>query len=152
MALKTYIRRTLKYALYLLIILAILLTAMDLMGASQSPSTLDLIFTERGAYMAVVVIIFAAIYPFMGYVKKTLLCNASERSEQVVNIMAMCGYKLVSTEGTEMTFRAATFAKKLILLFEDTIVITTSTTGTSEMRGPRREVVRAAFRLGTFVQ
>ncbi len=151
---KTYIRRMAKYAIYLVIVLMILLTIMNLLQATEEGQTslLDMLLSQRGLYMLCVIIAFSAIYPFMGYTKKTLVCNAEKRSEEFINVMAMCGYSITERSENKMTFRASNFAKKLILMFEDTITVQTTANGLSTMRGPRREVVKAAFRSGTFVQ
>ncbi|MFI3288227.1 MAG: hypothetical protein R3Y61_07125 [Rikenellaceae bacterium] len=151
---KTYIRRMAKYAIYLVIVLMILLTIMNLLQATEEGQTslLDMLLSQRGLYMLCVIIAFSAIYPFMGYTKKTLVCNAEKRSEEFINVMSMCGYTVTERSDNKMTFRASNFAKKLILMFEDTITVETTASGLSIMRGPRREVVKAAFRSGTFVQ
>lgn len=153
MNLTTYLRRMAKYSIYLVIVLFVLLVIMHGFGgtADGQQSVLDMITSSRGLYMLCVIVAFAALYPFMGYTKKSLICNAEKRSDDVINVMSMCGYTLTEKSENVMTFRAATFAKKLILMFEDTITIETSESGLSVIRGPRREIVKAAFRVGTFV-
>lgn len=147
---KTYIIRAAKYAIYLILLLVIIFTLMNSLTKNQT-SFADLFTTSRGIYMAFVVLIFAAIYPMMGYVKRTLVFDASQKVDEVVNVMSLSGYARTDAgDAAAMTFRAVGKMKRLSLMGEDQITITT-TEGLSTIAGPRKEVVRVSFRFTTFI-
>lgn len=148
----TYIRRAAKYTIYLAIVFVIILVVMRMVDDGAYVPFIDMIGSERGLFVLSAIVIFALIHPFLGYNGKVILCNAEKNKDEVVNVMAMCGYKLTGHSDGVMTFRAVTLAKKIILLCEDTITITTSEVGTSRVSGPRREVVRSAFRIDSYVK
>ena len=50
-----------------------------------------------------------------------------------------------------MLFEATSTAKKLTMMWEDQVEITTDADGVSYIEGNRKEVVRAAFRMGTYI-
>ncbi len=144
----TYIRRVVKYAIYL----ALLASAIYLL-MSQFNKNVDFIaiLSDRGLWLGAALLFFSLLHPFMGYSSKLLTCNATKRKDEVVNVMAKCGYRLVEDKDDIMTFRVEGKLRSLMLLGEDAITIDNSDDGISTMRGPRREVVKASFRIGTFV-
>lgn len=145
-----YVVRAAKYVVYLLVLFFIIFAFMDAINGTNVP--MWSIFTStRGMMLGVVVLVFALIYPFFGFTKKTLTFDASKRREDVERVMTMNGY-LPSAESTDsvMVFRAKSVAKKLMLMWEDQIVITTVDT-LSVIKGARKEVVKATFRFNTFI-
>ncbi len=148
MKLLTHLRRSAKYSLYLVFILILITGIMYLFnGVWTLPM---LIKGGRLLYMILVIVGFALLYPFMGYQKRSMPINATQNKDEVERIMLMCGYKLVAAEGDRMTFRAARAFNRLVLLYEDAITIETGTYS-SEVSGPRREVVKVIYRMGTFI-
>ncbi len=148
MNLTTYLRRFIKYIIYLVVVACIIYL---IMSQFYTNIDIDQLISSRGLWMVAVVIFFSAVQPFFGYSSKLLTCDAQKHNEQVVNVMAMCRYKLVENRDGIMTFRANSTFHRLTLLGEDTITIDNREDGLSTMRGPRREVVKAAFRIGTYV-
>lgn len=150
---KRYPIRVAKYAVYLIVLFFILFGAMRAFGSSTS---LAVLWGEpsRGLMLLGAVVVFALLYPFFGFTKKRLTFNTMERVEDVDKVMAMCGFKrVVSSEpiaNNHMVFEAATLSKRVLMLFEDKIEITTLD-GISHMEGNRKEVVRAYFRMGTYI-
>lgn len=149
---KRYPIRAAKYAVYLTLLFFILFALMRAFGSSSSMSILWT--TSRGLMFLGVVIVFALLYPFFGFTKKRLTFNAASRVDDVERVMAMCGFKRIETETRgpgDMLFAAASTAKKVILMWEDQIEITTDADGISYIEGNRKEAVRAAFRMGTYI-
>lgn len=141
--------RVAKYIVYLSVLFLIIFSFMNAVGGTKVP--LDTMFTSsRGLWMFVVVFVFALLYPFFGFVKKTLTFDAAQRVEDTERVMLMCGYKRISGEADALVFRADSSMKRLLLMYEDTITITT-VDGLTTMAGPRKEVVKASFRMTTFV-
>lgn len=147
---KTYIVRAAKYAVYLIVLLFIVLALMNVVTKSET-SMLDMLISVRGLYLLAVVVVFAAIYPMMGYVKRTLTFDATQKTEELTNVMSLCGYtRLDGSDNSNMEFRASGKMKRLSMMYEDKITIVTID-GLSTIAGPRKEVVRAAFRFDTFI-
>ncbi len=152
MTLITYLRRFAKYALYLVVLAALILFVMGLFSKNGFTDYKAIMLSSRVWYFGIFVVGFALIYPFMGYSKKLLTCNAEEKQEDVARVMLMCGYALASKSEGVMTFRAQRAMKRVSLMGEDKITISTNADeGLSTMSGPRKEVVRAAFRIGTYI-
>ena len=149
---KRYPIRAAKYAVYLIILFFILFA---LLRAFGSASPIDVLWsTSRGLMFLGVVVIFALLYPFFGFTRKRLTFNAASRAEDVERIMAMCGFKRIDAENhgaDHMLVEATSTAKKLTMMWEDQVEITTDADGVSYIEGNRKEVVRAAFRMGTYI-
>lgn len=151
MNMTTYLRRVAKYVVYLTILLGLIFLVMDLTNTSKVPMT-EVFKTSQSVYFFIVVVIFSLLSPFMNFTKKVLTFDARRNQDEVVRVMAMCGYKQDESSNSDvMVFRAESFVKRLALRFEDKIEINTSSEDISVMSGPRREVVKAAFRMGSFI-
>ena len=149
---KRYPIRAAKYAVYLIILFFILFAVMRAVGSSSPMSVLWT--TSRGLMFLGVVIVFALLYPFFGFTRKRLTFDAASRVEDVERVMAMCGFKRVEAEthgANDMVFEANSKAKKVTMMWEDRIEITTDAGGVSYIEGNRKEAVRAAFRMGTYI-
>lgn len=149
---KRYPIRAAKYAVYLIILFFILFGVMSAVGNSSPMSVLWT--SSRGLMFLGVVVVFALLYPFFGFTKKRLTFNAAGRVEDVERVMAMCGFKRVEAEthgANDMVFEANSKAKKVTMMWEDRIEITTDGDGVSYIEGNRKEAVRAAFRMGTYI-
>lgn len=149
---KRYPIRAAKYAVYLIILFFILFALMRAFGSASPMSVLWT--TSRGLMFLGVVVVFALLYPFFGFTRKRLTFNAAERADDVERIMAMCGFKRIDPENrpaADMLFQAASTAKKVAMMWEDQVRITTDADGVSFIEGNRKEVVRAAFRMGTYI-
>lgn len=142
-----YLIRAAKYCIYLFLLIFILL---GLMSIYDTRGFAEVYLSTRGLAMLGIVAVFALTYPLFGFVKKTLTFDATQKAEDVERIMAMSGYSRVSGTNDAMVFRATRMAKKIMLMWEDQITITTAD-GLSTMSGPRKEVVKASFRFGTYV-
>lgn len=147
---KTYFVRAGKYLIFLTVLLFAIYYLMNMLGGVAMPVE-GLFESSRGYLVIAILLFFAAVHPYMGYVKRSLVFDASKKVDEVVNVMSMCGYTRTNAgDATSMTFRATTKTKRMIMLGEDEISITT-TNELSTMSGPRKEVVRASFRFTTFI-
>lgn len=146
---KRYPIRAVKYMVQLCILFFVMFGLLQAFGYGNV--TLSEMFdSSRGYILLAAVIFFALLYPFFGFTKKTLTFDASTNEAEVERVMGMCGYQRVEGEAQAMVFRAATMPKKIVLMWEDTIEINT-VDGLSTMEGARKEVVKASFRMGTFI-
>lgn len=141
--------RAAKYALQLIVLFFIIFFLMN--SLSTQRLTIEQFFSNRGLLMCGAIIVFALLYPFFGYTKRTLTFNASTRVEGVENVMAMCGFKRVGGDDHRIEFRAATKSKHWLLMAEDLVIVDTDSDGVSTISGVRKEVVKATLRMGTFI-
>lgn len=147
---KRYPIRIAKYVIYLAVLFVIIFALMNALNGTQV-GLKEMFTNTRSLWLLVVVVVFALLYPFFGFTKKSLTMDAAQRAEDVQKVMHMCGYIRVDQgENDKMMFRASSGVKRLMLMYEDCITITT-TDGLSVMEGPRKEVVKASFRMTTFV-
>lgn len=149
---KRYPIRAAKYAVYLIILFFVLFALLRAFGSASPMSVLW--STSRGFLFLGVVVVFALLYPFFGFTRKRLTFNAASRVEDVERVMAMCGFKRIDPQNHgagDMLFAAASTAKKVAMMWEDKVEITTDGDGVSYIEGNRKEVVRAAFRMGTYI-
>ncbi len=149
---KKYLLRVSKYALYLVVLFLLIFLLLRATGYSHL-RLVDVFWGERGWMMPCVIVGFALLYPFFGFVKRGLFFDATQKVEQVEQIMTLCGYKRSDTGDTKvMRFDPVTPIKKLMQLYEGEIYISTSATGTSIIEGPRGEVTKALFRMKTYIK
>ncbi|MCH5305524.1 MAG: hypothetical protein J1E79_03500 [Rikenella sp.] len=144
--------RAMKYALFLVILFFVLFGVMRAFG---SVASWDLIWhSERKWMLLGAVVFFALLYPFFGYTRRRLTFRADKRAAEVERVMEMCGFRRIETDthGPDaMLFEAEGAVKRAALMWEDRIEITTDPEGASYIEGNRKEVVKAAFRLGTYI-
>ncbi len=71
--------------------------------------------------------------------------------ERVLHVFASGGYSLVSEEGGTLVFRVASPVRRLLMQGEDRIVVS-GEPGRIVLDGIRKEVVKAEFRLKSFLE
>ena len=139
-----YIVRSIKYFVYISILLALvmaLLVAFSLVGS-------DVESMFRGGYKSLwqIALLFAAvaaIYPKFGFICKQAAATGefSEIKDGIVRFMEGRGYRLESEKADGMTFRMRSRVNAFFNMMEDRITITESFGGV-EVEGITKEVVR----------
>lgn len=117
-----YIIRAIKYFLYLAILLTVfvlLLYAFNFVGGS-----VDQIFkngVQSIKQIAIVIAVFSAVYPALGYGKRSVLIVGSynEVRPGVIETMENLGYKLVKEEGENLSFVKRGAVQRVIAMYED---------------------------------
>ena len=71
--------------------------------------------------------------------------------ERILHVFASGGYSLVSEEGHTLVFRVASPVRRLLMQGEDRIVVS-GEPGRIVLDGIRKEVVKAEFRLKSFLE
>ncbi len=148
-----YLIRSLKYLLWLVILLALIFVLMTLTGTSRygaDESLHQLFGTSRGAMMICAIVLLALLYPRFGFVRRVLRADLGANREVILEAFARNAYKLVSENERGMAFRAVKPLKKWMLLGEDTIAVVPAPEGFA-LEGIRREVVNVEFRLKPFL-
>lgn len=150
MKLSTYFIRAGKYIIQFIILLFVMIGLMSLLSKNPTSNMFETLFTTRGLLLWGVVLLFSLTYPFFGFVKRTLTFDATKHTEDVDKVMEMCGFVKISDADGVTTYRAKNVTKKLVMLYEDKITITTID-GLSTIEGFRKEVVKASMRFNTFI-
>ncbi len=150
-----YFIRSIKFLVSLIVLYVAAVAIMSAVGASML-SARDTIFvmfqTTRGQLLVAAIIIWAAIYPKVGYIKRDVAADLNADKEQIVTAFVMSGYELVGESENELRFRAANIFRRLRLLFEDEVVVRRNADGGVEFDGVRRTVAYAMMRLQGYLE
>ena len=140
-----YIIRSLKYFVYLTIILILFVAAIYLITAKGAPLESMLKDGYNSLWkMALIVLAFAAVYPSFGYGKRNLRAKgaADEIIPTIEKTMGEKGYILVSRDQQDnLVFRKASTLARITAMFEDKVYFTRNLGG-YEMEGRLKEIVR----------
>ena len=150
-----YLIRSVKFLVALLVLYVAAVWLMSAMGASML-SVRDTVFvmfqTLRGQLLVAAIVVWVAIYPKVGYVKRESSADFDADREQIMTAFVVSGYELAEQNEQEMRFRASNFFRRLRLLFEDEVVVRRSESGGIEIEGVRRTVALAMMRLNGYLE
>lgn len=102
--------------------------------------------TERGRMLALAVVALSAAYPFFGFVKRSVRWNMATDADRLVEIFAAAGFALKEQGEGKMVFKANNILDRLVMLFEDEIVVEQQGEQII-LSGIRRGVAKAIYRL-----
>ena len=140
-----YIIRSLKYFVYLTIILILFVAAIYLITAKGAPLESMLKDGYNSLWkMALIVLAFAAVYPSFGYGRRNLRAKgaADEIIPTIEKTLGAKGYILVSRDSEDnLVFRKASTLARITAMFEDKVYFTRNLGG-YEMEGRLKEIVR----------
>jgi hypothetical protein len=148
---KLYLIRSLKYLLQSVLLLAALFALMYYTGSGNFSSPQDIVGSSRGYMLLALVVALAATYPAFGYVNRPMRGDIEADREKIVRAFHMGGYTLVHYHDGKLVFRTSSTFKRLINLGQDAVTVTRGEGGIV-MSGLRKEVVKAAFRLGAMIE
>jgi hypothetical protein len=150
-----YIIRSLKYLLVLCVLYVALmwLSSVSTYGGAVDTMTLlrAQLSSERGVWLVVAFVALALFYPKFGYVCREVAGADIEADRvRIDNAMQLYGFKFAEVRDGALVYRAEGVVRRLILLFEDEIVVR-RTEGGVEVEGKRREAVRIIFQLSAYI-
>ncbi len=141
-----YIVRAVKYFIYLIVLLTLIIAAMVLAGFVESDVSKIFVngydsLWQIGLLMAV----FAVIYPRFGFSTRTahFYGTPEEADAALRNVMDLHGYKLEKEEDGVKCFIKRSPVSRLLKMYEDRIVVTRTAAGL-EMEGLTKDMVRLA--------
>ena len=102
--------------------------------------------TERGRMLALAVVALSAAYPFFGFVKRSVKWDMATDADRLVEIFAAAGFALKLKSEGKMVFKANNILDRLVMLFEDEIVVEQQGEQIS-LSGIRRGVAKVIYRL-----
>lgn len=102
--------------------------------------------TERGRMLALAVVALSAAYPFFGFIKRSVKWNMVTDADRLVEIFAAAGFALKEQGEGKMVFKANNILDRLVMLFEDEIVVEQQGEQIT-LDGIRRGVAKVIYRL-----
>lgn len=150
-----YIRRSVGYLIKLVALVAVLYLLMYVTGSTRvSADALlrEMFSSQRGVLLAAALVVLAALYPYFGYVKRSLRADLGTNRSDIIEAMHKSGYILSPgsiDDSVRLVFRADSFFKRLLMSFEDAITVTAADDGSVTIEGPRKTVVPVQFRIDT---
>ena len=141
-----YIVRAVKYFIWFILILAIMLCIMAMLGIVEAnPEAMFRDGLKSVWQIAALFLVVSLIYPLSGFMKKDVVIPGEypEIRDGVIKCMESKGYVLESEEGEDMKFRLRSKAARAFKMFEDRITLTRTSSG-FEAEGLRKIVVRIA--------
>lgn len=150
-----YIIRSLKYLLVLCVLYVALmwLSSVSTYGGAVDTMTLlrAQLSSERGVWLVMAFVALALFYPKFGYVCREVAGADIEADRvRIDNAMQLYGFKFAEVRDGALVYRAEGIVRRVILLFEDEIVVR-RTEGGVEVEGKRREAVRIIFQLSAYI-
>ena len=140
-----YLVRSLKYFLYLLIILALVIAALIVTGLVEA----DFETMFKNGYdsywqIALVAAVLAALYPRMGYSTRTahLYGEPADVKARLDHVMDLHGYRLSKDLGEEgLRYVRRSGLSRALKMWEDTLTCRITAPGV-EIEGPTKDLVR----------
>ena len=140
-----YLVRAIKYYLYLIIILALILAILVVFDFAEGDiSTMFVNGKDSIWQIAIIMAVFALIYPRFGYASRdvTVPGETSEIQPEIIKVMDRRGYKVSDLSGDDMIFIKRSPLDRAMKMWEDALTFVRTATGYS-VEGHNREVVRA---------
>lgn len=149
-----YIKRSVKFLVALSVLYVGVMWLMSRTGAtmlSAHDMAMNLFMSTRGRILVAAVLVWAAVYPLVGFVTRRTEGDVVADRERIENAFVRSGYMLAGEEDGVLIFRAASPLRRLRLLFEDEVRV--SQYGQwIVMEGIRRSVAEAGMRLNTYLE
>lgn len=139
-----YLVRAIKYFIYLMIMLTLIIVV--LIMTKMVESDISRIFVngyDSLWQIALMMAVFAAIYPKMGFTSRIahLYGSLEEMKPEMLRVMDVLDYKLEKEEDGVVTFIKRSPFSRLMKMYEDRITISATAAG-MEVEGLTKDVVR----------
>lgn len=122
-----YLIRAVKYLFaFCVIYLAVVwlsLKTMRGMDVSVMDYVVATLQTTRGQLLMAAVVVLSALYPRFGFMTRRVECDMEEERDSLLANMALAGYTLREESEGRMVFRATSILDRIVMLFEDEIVV-----------------------------
>ncbi len=139
-----YIVRALKYFVYLMVILALIIAVMMLAGFVEKDISKVFVHGYDSLWqIALIMAVFAAIYPRFGFSSRTahFFGTPEEADAALDNVMELHGYRLEKdADGVRSYVKRSPFSR-MLKMWEDRITVTRTLAGL-EMEGLTKDMVR----------
>ena len=148
-----YIWRSLKFLLSIVVLYVAALWILRRAGVGSSLLTWGdtmriLLLSWRGRVLIAAVAVWSALYPLVGFVKRSVAGSLSSDRERIERACIRSGYVLVREESGVLTFRSSSLLQRVRCLFEDKVTVR-ECGETMVIEGIRRAVVAIESRYGS---
>lgn len=108
--------------------------------------------SQRGTLLIVASLLLAIFYPRFGYIRRVVqgVDIVTDRL-RIDNAMKIYGFKFVEEREGALVYRAEGVINRIVLLFEDEILVR-QTEGGIEVEGIRRRAVRILLQLNAYIE
>lgn len=150
-----YAVRSLKYLLFICVLYVALmwLSSVSTYGGAIDTMTLlkAQLSSDRGTSLIVAFVALALFYPKFGYVRRVIAGADIEADRvRIDNAMQLYGFKFEEVRDDALVYRADGVVRRVILLFEDEILVR-RVEGGIEVEGKRRQAVRIIYQLSAYI-
>lgn len=150
-----YAVRSLKYLLFICVLYVALmwLSSVSTYGGAVDTMTLlrAQLASDRGVWLVVAFVALALFYPKFGYVRRVIEgADMDADRVRIDNAMQLYGFKFAEVRDGGLVYRAEGVVRRIILLFEDEIIVR-RVEGGIEVEGKRRQAVRIIFQLSAYI-
>lgn len=151
-----YAVRSLKYLILICVLYVALtwLSALYTYGGMVDVVTLmrAQLVSERGMWLIVASLLLAIFYPRFGYICRVVQGADIEADRiRIDNAMKIYGFKFVEVRDGALVYRAEGIINRIVLLFEDEILVR-QIEGGIEVEGIRRRAVRILLQLKAYIE
>ena len=139
-----YLIRSVKYFCYLILLLALIILALVLTGFVEADLSKMFVNGYESLWqIALIMLVFALIYPRFGFSKRTahLAGSPEELRPDVMRVMERLGYRLESEQNGSWSFLRRSGFSRALKMWEDRITLTTGGAGL-EVEGLTRDLAR----------
>ena len=153
---KRYLTRVVKFAIYLILFLFVILVLLYMMSArvmSENASIWRFFQNGRPLTMLFIVFVFAALYPFIGFVTVKIYFNKllDDNKQKVIDLFAQRKYVLEKDENRVLTFRHKSKLSRITRMNEDMLELDYSKTILT-LHGLRKDLYRFKRMLEEFAR
>ena len=139
-----YFIRSVKYFFYLLVILAIIITALVLAGLVEADISRIFVNGYDSLWqICLIMAVFAAIYPRFGFSSRTAHVYGSPEDVRplLMRVMDLHGYRLEKEDGQTLTFVKRSVVSRILKMWEDRITVEPEAAGL-RLEGITKDLVR----------
>lgn len=150
-----YIVRSLKYLLFICVLYVALMWLSSISTYGGTIDTMTLLRaqlnSDRGIWLVVAFVALALFYPKFGYVRRMIAgADIDADRQRIDNAMKLYGFKFAEVRDGALVYRVEGVVHRIILMFEDEIVVRKAEGGI-EVEGKRRQAVRIIFQLSAYI-
>ena len=150
-----YAVRSLKYLLFICVLYVALMWLSSISTYGGAVDTMTLLkaqlSSDRGTSLIVAFVALALFYPKFGYVRRAIAgANIEADRVRIDNAMQLYGFKFEEVRDDALVYRADGVVRRVILLFEDEILVR-RVEGGIEVEGKRRQAVRIIIQLSAYI-
>lgn len=142
-----------KLVILVLLIYALLFVTGSANVSAQYYFSYAFLTSGKGLMLIGAILLVAAVYPTFGVVRRIVAADITADRDKIINAFISNGYSLKSEqEGKCMVFRSGSVVRKLVMMFDDRITVTSEGPGSVVIDGLRKGVVQGQWRIESYMR